>query len=745
MSKATNNANKSSNSEVEKVNCTRPGDSVVASAMAGGAPSTPKLTGTSKDVSKVVPRKVEVIKNKVRNHQIFYILKGKKEKKESKKEYNMKKRFNQKKNLRQSCSKKDIKNQVRNEREEGKRGGILSNKINHKHTEKFRNQLLEKYSLKKAKGKVAGSLSKTLNCMQPEDKIRTNIIFRVRNTHGCMKTKKIMICKKDTLIESETIKYLKAEIIKSSSINILILQEMIREVKEGGKTSRKDSEKQKGKLITIDDEQVKTCIKIRNIFIGKHRVLKGFSSEVSNVHGYVKTKVQNLETKKDLKKETSKDIIKETQKEKCKIIKSLTITYIREKVIYLCSFIVKLQDTLERIMSQEQKLEETGEISDDLLDFSETDDPNATVVSHDEVDDLLVDNDDKIELTQIPGKEGEIMKFRSQHQAAIRNLKERSRARAKSESDRKRSDSVSSFTSIKRKFDETNDNTNRTDKDASFKKVTNKKTADKTQPPPNKRPTFSDKVKGKINVEIRTNPAGIELDKPDFEHVAIKIMDELIDMKKTDPEKVEWKVERGGASQGAIYYIVETQKTADFIKIAAPKIVPLAKGKDEQPTYKYVVYGPNEHPYRYLRWRIPSFWKSTPVEKLTEILLAVNDEVDIDVPIPSGGSRKAVIRVKKILDDKPGQPPAKSKPKKNSSSTVLMLLEVEECLIDILINQKQGMLALGPHNCRIEGGAGNGGPGIQERVRLAAEAAEAAKAANGNEEMEEVSNEATQD
>ena len=74
-----------------------------------------------------------------------------------------------------------------------------------------------------------------------------------------------------------------------------------------------------------------------------------------------------------------------------------------------------------------------------------------------------------------------------------------------------------------------------------------------------------------------------------------------------------------------------------------------------------------------------------------------------------------------------------------------MLLEVEECLIDILINQKQGMLALGPHNCRIEGGAGNGGPGIQERVRLAAEAAEAAKAANGNEEMEEVSNEATQD
>ena len=54
---------------------------------------------------------------------------------------------------------------------------------------------------------------------------------------------------------------------------------------------------------------------------------------------------------------------------------------------------------------------------------------------------------------------------------------------------------------------------------------------------------------------------------------------------------------------------------------------------------------------------------------------------------------------------------------------ILMLLEVEECLVDIIVNEKKGLLQIGPFKGRVEGGANNGNPGIQERVKQAAEAA----------------------
>ena len=731
MSKANNNNKMSSNSEVEKVDHVRPGDNVGARAIAGGA-STPKITGTYNDVKDKIPKKVNV--NKVGSVT-------------SKKQVRKKINFN---NLKWKRKEREIVNK-REKGKKGKRGGSQSKTLNcvrmdnfKRKTRRHHNDAKSNYKIKRERREGGGSLSKTLNCVQTvnnksfntiyicnsirDNKVphkKYNIVSQTSNTHGCMKVREIRVYKKDPK-KKNTLKHerqkLDSKTIKSTEITLFLLQDDIqREDRESIETPAKDSEKQKGNLIILD-EQVTKNLK-RFIEREKFKILKRFCIRVSNTHGCMKTKMQTSRLKKDTKKDNKKD--------KNKIIISLIMkTIISANYLYM--IYVNLQDSLEKVISEERKLEESGDIDDDLLDGEyEDDDPNATVaMNHEELEDLLAKEDltEKEELDLIPGQEGNPMQFRSQHLAKIKDMKERRKARVNSTSERSRSDSVSSIVSVKRKLDVSNDNTdNRIEKDMRLQDMIEDKNKDDGKVQAQKRSTFVERLKGNMNVEIRTDPAGIELEKEDFEYVAIKMMGELVKVKKTEPEKAEWKVVRGGASQGAIYYVVETQKTIDFIKLAAPRILPLPKGNEPAPTYKYVVFGPNEHPYVYLRWRIQSFWKPTPVEELTEILLACNEEVNVEVPIPGGGKRDAVIKVKKVLEDKPkpGQESGKSKAKKSSSSTILYLLEVEPCLVDIIINKKQGLLSIGPFQCRVEGGAGNGGPGIQERVKIAAEAAKA--------------------
>ena len=205
-------------------------------------------------------------------------------------------------------------------------------------------------------------------------------------------------------------------------------------------------------------------------------------------------------------------------------------------------------------------------------------------------------------------------------------------------------------------------------------------------------------------------------------------MYKVVKEKKVNPENVEWKIATSGVSQGAIYYIVESQKTLDLLKKLVPQVTPPVDMNDTPAPYKYVVFGPGELPYRYIRWRIPGIWKQTPLNDFEHIIRAVNEDVDITVPIVGGGERKLVIRAKRILDDKDKEKNDKDKKKeKKKSSQIMLLLEVEERLVDVLVKKCDGMLAIGPNKGRLEGGSVNGGPGIQEMVSMHKEKLKAEK------------------
>ena len=765
MSTKTNDK-KSCGSETQRVSQTRPGDSLAAKAMAGGDPVAPKITGTTKDVRSIVPKKIPVkatsdthSSKKVRNISIKSI----------------------------KLKKREIEIYKNKERKEP-RGGSLSKTVNCMQIEKFKKIIRnfnkgkkEKSKYKSKFEKVGGSWSKTLNCMQignvkrllkgigckkrseKEIIMKSTFTFLVSNTRGWVKTRTVKCTKKEIKKEKQNENAKLAteiETIKKTQMKLYLLQ-----VERQEKII--DSEKEKKREALEIREQVNI-----NCILNRHKLtnIDRPSKEASNTQGCVKTEMQEKDcnTKKRTymntnrltevsntqgcmkaewikianKKGTKKYLIflhtKMLLKNEMKSVKKIKRIELKENCMYNN---VILQEPLLQIVQDQKELELRGthrgiDIDDDLLDFSEgdaIDDPNSTVIGDYDLEQSMDDNC-KEQLTMIPGNKGEPMQFRRElHQQAIRELKMKSRARSASASGRQRSDSVSSISSVKRKFDETSISDKQVDK-----KVNNKKDEDMAgaQPPPNKKPTFKEKLVGRINVEVRGNPT-TELDKPDYKQITHKLMFELVKMKKTNPEIAEWDVEYSGVSQGAVYFIVNTEKTVKFLKAAVPSIEP-PEVTGRSP-FKYVVYGPNEHPFRYIRWRIPEMWEDTDVEDLTEILTAVNDKLVVEVNIPGGGTRKAAIACKRVLPENQEGNNKKPKPKKGNKM-ILVLVEVEECLIDIIVKRYRGQLMIGATKCRVEGGAVNGGPGIQEMVANYQKESSGGGASNTTEQMEDDGN-----
>ena len=203
---------------------------------------------------------------------------------------------------------------------------------------------------------------------------------------------------------------------------------------------------------------------------------------------------------------------------------------------------------------------------------------------------------------------------------------------------------------------------------------------------------------GHFMCDIRADN-GEQLIQSDYDWLAIQLMFHLIEFQKKNKKKQAWKVQASGMSQSAVWLGAETQECVDFLRQAVPQIEPPERNEnDNRREYQYRFYGPNELPFRYVRWRIPYMWLRVDASDLEAMIRAANPELWVTFQRPDGTERSPILRLKKRVYDSRDAVPD------NGTGFVTLLIEMEEDVFKILVEQCNGILRIGANQGKLEGG-----------------------------------------
>ena len=211
--------------------------------------------------------------------------------------------------------------------------------------------------------------------------------------------------------------------------------------------------------------------------------------------------------------------------------------------------------------------------------------------------------------------------------------------------------------------------------------------------------TYSEATKVSMVVEIRCSDKERELDQEDFNQVEA----ELTNIWGMD-DNITWdwneELSSQGKTQGVLWWACKSDVLKDFIYEHVSAIEP-PEGREG---YGYVVYKPDDRPYRY--FLIPgikvSLWRETAT--FLKFFRKLNPKLNYPVELPDGTTRQTHIRIssglrnraKEVMDKKDGK-----------GGHFSIRIEVDKCLMNqILAPPMNGAVRVGAGSTIIVRGGG---------------------------------------
>ena len=213
--------------------------------------------------------------------------------------------------------------------------------------------------------------------------------------------------------------------------------------------------------------------------------------------------------------------------------------------------------------------------------------------------------------------------------------------------------------------------------------------------------SFAEVLKeGRLLVEIRASDPDIQLEQEDFDHIDAATFFALPQVREVKDnmteEESDWKIEFKGVAHGACWYSCANDLTVENWTKVMKLIQP-----PEDKNYTYVIYGPNNRPYRYFTIRVPRLFLkycNNDMAKLTNAIKGVNPCLTKTFFNKEGEERKCHFKVLKVLDgDKRSDKP------KDDPKYCILRLEVEELLFQPLI-EAGGEIRVGMSPYQVRGG-----------------------------------------